>query len=151
MKIKRSAHPALFFSEKEKKKIVEAIQIAEKQTSGEIRVHLERKAKPDILIHAQEEFNRLGMGQTQLRNGVLILFGVHSKRFAIWAGQGIHEKVPEDFWASIAARMAEQFKQDQFAEGVTLGIQAIGEKLKLFFPYEPKDTNELPDEISYSL
>ena len=38
-----------FFSEGERKRIVEAIASAEKNTSGEIRVHLENNAKPNAL------------------------------------------------------------------------------------------------------
>ncbi len=39
-KIIRSNSPAFFFSGKEKKAVIEAIIKAEKETSGEIRVHV---------------------------------------------------------------------------------------------------------------
>ena len=150
MHIERSSEPILFFSKKEREKIVKAIGEAELKTSGEIRVHLERKAKQDIFEDAKVAFEKLGMTQTQARNGVLIFLGVKSKRFAILGDRGIHEKVPENFWHDVAKEMAEHFKRDEFAEGVIHAIRLIGEKLKNDFPYQRFDINELPDEISFS-
>lgn len=150
MNSERSKDPILFFSRKEKEAIVEAIRLAEKKTSGEIRVHLERQADPDILAHARREFERLGMAKTAEKNGVLIFMGVKTKRFAVIGDQGINEKVPENFWEEIASLMIQHFKEDHFAEGLIKAITAIGSKLDEYFPYQRDDENELPDEISFS-
>jgi len=150
MHIVRSANPVLFFSKKEKEQIVKAIETAEIKTSGEIRVHLERKAQADIMTHAGREFVRLGMARTEARNGVLIFFGVASKRFVILGDKGIHEKVPSGFWDEIVRKMMTHFKEDRFADGLSEAIHQIGEKLATYFPYQRDDINELPDEISYS-
>jgi len=141
----------LFFSKKEKKQIEKAIQDAEMNTSGEIRVHLERKAKADILSHAAEMFQKMGMTKTEAHNGVLFFMGVQSRRFAIIGDAGINEKVPPHFWNDIVEPMAQRFKEDEFADGLSEAILKIGEKLKEYFPYHRADINELPDEISYSL
>jgi len=151
MKITRSKDPILFFSKKEKEQIVSAIQKAEMNTSGEIRVHLERKAGPDIMAHARQEFERLGMARTELRNGVLIFLGVKSRRFAILGDQGIHEKVSPEFWNEIVKVMASHFKEDCFSDGIITSVNRIGEKLSTYFPYQRDDINELPDEISFSI
>jgi len=151
MHVERSKNPVLFFSKKEKEKIVRAIQEAEKATSGEIRVHLERQARPDILEHAKDIFIKLGMTKTKARNSVLILLGVKSRRFAIIGDHGINEKVPPQFWGDIVDTMQNAFREDRFAEGLADGILLIGQKLSHYFPYQRDDINELPDEISYSL
>lgn len=151
MHIERSKNPILFFSKKEKEDIMAAIQQAEENTSGEIRVHLERKAGSDIMEHAGHEFERLGMTRTDARNGVLIFMGVKSRRFAILGDQGINEKVPEGFWNEIVQTMAAHFKEDRFEDGIIDGVLKIGEKLSAYFPYQRDDINELPDEISFSL
>ena len=151
MKIQRSSDPVLFLSKLEKKSITDAIDDAERKTSGEIRVHLERKFKGSLMDHAAHEFERLGMANTEQRNGVLIFLCVKSHQFAILGDQGINEKVPTDFWNEIVAGMIPHFKEDQFAEGICFAIQKTGEKLAEFFPYQRDDINELPDEISYSL
>ncbi len=150
MKIERSQDPILFFSKSEKGKIIQAIRDAEMQTSGEIRLHLERKAKEDILAHAQQEFERIGMTRTKYRNGVLIFIGIRSRRFAILGDEGIDRKVPAGFWNSVVEETAKAFREDRFADGLTGAIMKIGEKLREYFPYHREDVNELPDEISYS-
>lgn len=151
MLIERSSNPMLFFSKREKGFIVSAIQEAEKRTSAEIRVHLERKAKPDIMAHAKAEFERLGMARTNDRNGVLVFMGIHSKRFAVLGDKGIYEKTDQAFWNDIIGIMSAHFKEDRFAEGIVEVIHRTGDKLREFFPYQRDDINELPDEISYSL
>ena len=50
-----------FFTEAEKKALVQAITDAESMSSGEIRVHIEAKCKIDVLKQATEIFYRLGM------------------------------------------------------------------------------------------
>jgi uncharacterized membrane protein len=150
MIIKRSKNPALFFSKAEKQAIIQAIREAEKKTSGEIRVHLERKARDNFYEHAKEIFNKIGMTKTKERNGVLLFIGLASRRFAVLGDQGINEKVPEDFWKDIAAQMQSDFQEDHFAKGITRAITAAGEQLREYFPYERDDINELSDEISFS-
>lgn len=150
MKIIRSSNPILFFSKKEKEAVLKAIEEAEQKSSAEIRVHLERQAPDDILGYAATVFERLGMARTAERNGVLILLGLKTKRFAIAADQGIHSKVSPHFWDEAAQVMNEQFRQDRFSEGLTAGIGAIANRLQEYFPVCPGNPNELTNEISYS-
>jgi uncharacterized membrane protein len=145
----RITYPVFFFSRKEKKKIMEAVQEAEKNTSGEIRVHLEYKTRGPVYGHAQKVFQKIGMTKTAQRNGVLIFLATHDKKFAVLGDVGINEKVSEGFWNDVAQIMQEHFKQDKFAEGISEAAVRIGEKLKAYFPYQANDKNELADGISY--
>ena len=61
-----------FFSKEQKKQIVNAIKEAEKETSGEIRVHIESSCKKDTLERTVQLFEKLKMHETQLHNGTLI-------------------------------------------------------------------------------
>ena len=70
MKLVRDKNPILFFSKKEKALIIQAIQSAELKTSGEIRVHLERRARDSFNEHAREIFEKIGMTKTKDRNGI---------------------------------------------------------------------------------
>jgi uncharacterized membrane protein len=142
-------YPNFFFTKAEKKKIVSAIQEAERNTSGEVRVHLERHVKGDILEHAKKVFEKIGMTKTKDRNGVLVFLATRDKRFAILGDQGINEKVPSTFWDDAARLMSNHFKKGEFAEGISKAILLAGEKLKAFFPRQADDKNELSDEISY--
>ncbi|WP_020568567.1 TPM domain-containing protein [Neolewinella persica] len=138
-----------FFSKEEEATIVAAIQQAELATSGEIRVHVEVGADAPALDVAKRIFNQLGMHKTADRNGVLILLEVDRREFAIIGDEGIDKFVPADFWESERDLMQGHFRKGEFARGIELVIQQIGEKLKKFFPYQEDDVNELPDTISY--
>ncbi|HAD98386.1 MAG TPA: hypothetical protein DCG19_13330 [Cryomorphaceae bacterium] len=139
-----------FFTPEEEAEIVQAIKSAEKQTSGEIRVHLENQAKEDNLKHAQKVFHQVGMDQTELRNGVLFYLAVQDHQFSIIGDKGINEVTPDDFWDNIRNVMQDHFKKGAFVQGLVSGIGMAGEALKTYFPYQKDDTNELPDQISKS-
>ena len=87
-----------FLTAKEEQEVVEAIRIAEKSTSGEIRVHLENTFEGDIESRALEVFSILKMDNTRLQNGVLIYVAVQNKAFAIFGDKGINDLVTTDFW-----------------------------------------------------
>ena len=145
----RISYPMFFFSRKEKKQILATVQKAEKNTSGEIRVHLEYNTRGPVYGHAQKVFQRIGMTKTAQRNGVLIFLATGNKKFAVLGDVGINEKVPEGFWNDVVQIMQEHFKRNKFAEGVSEAVLRIGEKLKTYFPHQANDKNELPDSISY--
>lgn len=139
-----------FFSAADEKKIVAAIREAEKQTSGEVRVHLAPglKGRP-VLEAATRTFHKLGMDKTDARNGVLFFIAPDDKQFAVIGDKGIDEAVPPDFWEDVKDLLQGFFTQGQFLEGLVQGIARVGEKLKAYFPYQTDDQNELPDDISY--
>ena len=139
-----------FFSKDDQKAIITAIEEAEKNTSGEIRVHVDVECKEDVLDHAAWLFHFLKMDKTALRNGVLIYLAVESKKFAIIGDEGINNAVPENFWEDTKEKMLSFFKEKKFTQGIISGITEAGEKLKTYFPYQGKeDINELSDEISF--
>ena len=138
-----------FFSEEQKQAIQQAIANAELNTSGEIRVHLVENCKGDAFESAVKIFNKLNMHKTELRNGVLFYLAVSDKKLAIAGDKGINEKIENGFWDAIRDVMIENFKKENFTEGLCLGIEMAGEKLKIHFPFQSNDTNELPNEVSF--
>jgi uncharacterized membrane protein len=128
--------------------IVTAIQKAEMQTSGEIRVHIDQKCASDPVKRAVQVFEKLGMHKTDLRNGVLIYVSFSDRKLAIIGDQGIDSVVPADFWMSTKDKMIHHFKENRFADGIIAAIAEAGEQLKKFFPYMENDENELSNEIS---
>lgn len=137
-----------FITEDDEKEIIAAIAKAESQNSGEIRVHIEPLCKGELHNRAQEVFYQLEMQDTRGRNGVLIYLAVHDRQFYILGDQGIHEKVPDDFWESTKDVMQARFKKGKFKKGLIEGILMAGQQLKKHFPHTEDDTNELSDEIS---
>jgi len=138
-----------YFTEQDKLQITNAIRVAENNTSGEIRVHVEKHCKGDVLDRAAYIFDKLEMQKTQLRNGVLFYLAVEDRKFAILGDAGINQKVPENFWEKIKENAIASFKEGQFAEGLSNGIIKAGEQLKSHFPHQDDDVNELSDEISF--
>ena len=137
-----------FLTKEEEQAIVEAIRMAEKETSGEIRVHIEKTTSKAPFDRALEVFHELGMDATELKNGVLIYLAVADKKFVICGDKGINDVVPADFWDCTKDAMATQFKTGNFKQGLIDGIIKAGEQLQKYFPYQEGDTNELSNEIS---
>ena len=138
-----------FFTVEQQTSIVSAIAEAEKNTSGEIRVHLENKCSADVLDRAAQVFAKLHMHKTKERNGVLFYLATEDHKFAILGDAGVNAKTGPDFWDTIKAGMAEDFSKGNFTEGLVNGIIKAGEQLKVHFPYQSDDVNELPNEISF--
>jgi uncharacterized membrane protein len=137
-------------SENDRKEIIKAIEEAELNTSGEIRVHFEAKCKEDILDHAAFIFERLEMFKTAQRNAILFYMALDDRKFAVIGDAGIHEKVGDEFWQKVRDEMIPLFKEDKIAAGLVNGIQKAGKELKNYFPYQSNDKNELDNEISFS-
>jgi len=137
-----------FLTSEEETQIVEAIRKAEKQTSGEIRVHLENFEGEDTFARTREVFHLLKMDTTKARNGVLIYVAINLKKFVIYGDQGIHEKVGDAFWQSTRDLILTSFKKSNFTKGIQNGVLEIGKVLEEYFPWDSHDINELPDEIS---
>ena len=139
-----------FLSDSQKADIVKAIQAAERNSSGEIRVHIEKICPTDnVLDRAAEVFIELGMSNTAQMNGVLFYLSTDDKKFAVLGDKGIDKVVPENFWESTKNLLRTHFSQGLLAEGLVAGIHSAGEQLKHFFPYQSEDKNELPDDISF--
>lgn len=138
-----------FFSDAQVKKISAAIGAAEAKTSGEVRVHIEKKCNRDAIQEAEMWFGKLGMHKTQDRNGVLIYLALESHVFAIYGDKGIHEKVHQEFWNEISHQTEEKFRQGLFTEGLVEMINRTGEQLQKYFPLSRHDKDELSNDVSF--
>ena len=138
-----------FLSAKEEGEVVEAIRMAEKATSGEIRVHIEKShGELDIFERAIEVFHLLKMDNTKQENGVLIYVAIENRDFVIYGDKGINEVVPNDFWESTKDAIVAQFKAGNYKQGLIDGILKAGEQLNQHFPWNEDNTNELSNTIS---
>ena len=137
-----------FLTAEEEQDIVEAIRVAELNTSGEIRVHIEKTCKDDATNRALDLFHTLKMDNTKLQNAVLIYLAIEDKTFVIYGDKGINNVVKNDFWDTTKNVMQSHFKQGNFKQGLIEGILNSGEQLKKYFPYSDSDLNELTNDIS---
>jgi uncharacterized membrane protein len=142
------SHVEEFLTAEEEQEIIDAIVVAEKNTSGEVRVHIEATSKIDHFSRAQQLFHFLKMDNTKDGNGVLIYVAVDDKKFVIYGDKGIDRAVQKGFWDSTKDAMASHFKNGNFKQGIIEGVLMAGKELEAHFPWDHNDTNELSDAIS---
>lgn len=141
-----------FISESGKQKIATAISNAEKNTTGEIRIRIDKKCTEANAIDAAITiFYQLNMNNTQHQNGVLIYIAVEDKSYCIIGDKAIDHIVHKKFWDKIATEMHDFFVRQQFEDGIVHAINKVGEVLHQHFPIKDSSTNEneLTDDISF--
>lgn len=140
-----------FFLASEREQVINAIRESEKRTSGEIRLYIESRCKyVDPLDRAAEVFWSLKMDHTTDRNAVLVYVALKDHQFAIFADQGIYERVGQEFWKREVDSMSNHFRQLHYMDALLEVIKDIGEALTTHFPYDrATDKNELPDDIIF--
>jgi uncharacterized membrane protein len=143
--------PANYFTQDQQTAIIAAVEQAEKETSGEIRLHVESKCNGHVLDRAAKVFAELEMHKTEQRNGVLFYLAIEDHRFAVIGDAGINALVPGNFWDDIKIKMQIKFRSGNFLEGLTEGILLAGLQLKTHFPFTEGDVNELSDKISFGV
>jgi len=138
-----------FFTDEQKLQILKAINEAEKTTSGEIRLHVEKDCEGDAYERAVKVFHQLHMHKTKHRNGVLFYLAIGHRKLAIVGDEGIHKKVSDSFWVGVKDHMIKRFGEGNYAQGICEGVEVAGKELEKHFPKDSKDKNQLPDEISF--
>jgi len=139
-----------FFTKEQQQLMVEAIQEAEKNTSGEVRFFVESNCKyVDPVDRAKEIFFSLNMDQTKNRNAVLLYMAMDDHQLALFADEGIYQRLGTQYWNDGVKKIIAHFTKDDYTGGVCHVIKDIGEALQKEFPSESGDKNELPDEIIF--
>ncbi len=140
-----------FFSDEEQTQIVNAIRIAERSTSGEIRLFIEHKRKAKTsLERAKQIFGSLKMFETDDRNAVLVYLSTKEKSIALFADEGIFKRYSQAYWDEQINQLILGFKDDKFVPALEKLILDLGTVLSKEFPFDPEtDKNELPDEIIF--
>jgi uncharacterized membrane protein len=140
-----------FFTEEQKHMVVKAIQHAEKNTSGEVRVFIESRCRwVDAIDRAAEIFFSLKMDKTEQRNAVLVYVAMKDRQLAVFGDAGIHEKVGNEYWNKVVTEMLTGFNSNNYSESIANCVIQIGQALQQEFPYnKDTDKNELPDDIVF--
>lgn len=130
--------------------LVEAIQSAEENSTGEIRVHIDSHTETQHAQTALEVFKKLGMHKTTHRNAVLFHVNFEQKYLTIIGDTGIHEKVHQYFWDHLHDYITSEFAKGNYYKALKSAILETGVELKKYFPVEGENPNELPNEITFS-
>lgn len=139
-----------FFTPEQQQQMTDAIRMAEKNTSGEVRIFVESKCKfVDAVDRAKEIFFNLKMEQTKDRNAVLLYMALDDHQLALFADEGIYQRLGTEYWNKEVRKIISHFTKDDYTGGICNIVEDIGEALQFHFPYESADKNELPDEIIF--
>jgi len=140
-----------FFTAEEQQLIIDAIQNAERMTSGEVRVFVESKCSyMDAIDRAAELFFQLEMQKTDDRNAVLLYVAMKDRQLAVFGDEGIHEKVGNEYWNNAVQKMISNFNRENYAAGISEVVKDIGAALTKNFPFNnDTDKNELSDDIVF--
>ena len=141
--------PKDFLSKIDDRQIVNAINEAEKKSSGEIRVFVSRLEVLDAVSSAKDHFQKLKMENTKERNAVLIFIAPQNRKFAIIGDTAIHEKCGQQLWDSIASATSDHFKKGQYTQALVQAVKTVGAQLAIHFPRRDDDQNELPNEVAH--
>lgn len=140
----------IFFSDEEQERIVDSIQKAEKDTSGEVRLFIESKCNfVNAVDRASEIFFNLKMEATKDRNAVLFYMAMDDHQLALFADEGIYQRLGADYWNAEVKKIILEIRKDHLVDGICKVIEDIGMALQEQFPYQSDDKNELPDEIIF--
>ena len=132
--------------------IVDAIKVAESNTSGEIRVFMEHHCTyMDAVVRAEEIFAKLEMNKTEAHNAILIYVALTDRQFALFGGKAIYELAGGAlFWDNAAKKLTGHLVKNEIAEGLANCIKELGLALATHFPLtSTENKNELPDEIVF--
>ena len=138
-----------FLNAKQIKDLARIISEAELLTSGEIRLHLEEKCEIETEARALEVFYSLNMGNTKLKNAVLLYISYGDQKFAICGDEGIHKYVSNRFWKSLKNSLKRAFGKKDFFNGISVTIMECGRQLRTYFPYQHDDINELENHVTF--
>jgi uncharacterized membrane protein len=138
------------FDEAGLQRIERAIESAEAQHGGEIRLAVEANLSPLELLRgvtprqrALDAFAQLGVWDTEANNGVLIYLLWADRDVEIVADRGFNGRVSSEEWAGICGRMDELLAARRPVDAAVAGVEAVSALIARHYP--AVDRNELPN------
>lgn len=84
-----------------------------------------------------------GLYRTRDETGVLIFISVFEHKVRILADRGINEKVEQGCWEDVVKDIVDSIKHKRQAQGICEAVKKVGELIRVHFPVQPDDTDEL--------
>jgi len=147
--MKRKEVPRLFFTKEEQSQIKQAIEQAERKTSAEIVVRLERNCPGDPLVHCRDLLQTLGITEAKSRSGAILFISLEDHKVAVFGDVNVDRVFSQEHWDALCSKLVLGFKEDRHCEALCEAIHWIGERLSGPLPYLKEDVNELPDDLSF--
>lgn len=139
-----------FLTDQQLASLVDAIQSAEENSSGEIRIHIDSNTEEHQAKTAYQVFKKLDMHKTVERNAVLFHINFQKKYLTIIGDIGIHERVQQSYWDHLHDYITSEFAKGNYHKALKSAILETGIELKKYFPVQGENPNQLPNEITFS-
>ena len=125
------------------------IAAVERLTSAELRVVLTRSTWLGIKTKARTVFRKYQLDKTAERNAVLLLIDFRNQEILVYGDEGVDSLVGQDFWNDVRDAMVEEFRGGKLADGISIGIRIVGEKLSLLYPPKSSDVDEISNALIF--
>jgi uncharacterized membrane protein len=132
--------------------IERAVRESEARHSGEVRFVIETGLEGQALWRgtsarerAHQVFARIGVWDTELRNGVLIYLLLADRDVEILADRGLGGRVAPQEWEGVCREMEREFAAGRYEEGAIAGVRGVSALLERHFPPRDSDRNALAD------
>ena len=137
-----------FFEEQFSIQVEKAIEEAELLTSAEFKLHIEEVCNEDLLDRAAFVFSELELHKTEKRNAVLLYVSINDRMVSILADAGAKAHLSEHFLSDTLSTLINDFRMNQYAQGIGNCFLSIASALKSHFPYQENDINEISNTVS---
>jgi putative membrane protein len=107
-----------------------------------------RKEKA-VKERALKAFYEKGLYKTKQNTGVLFFISILEHKVWVLADKGIHEKIKQNVLNKFARHVAEGIREGRGCNTLIETIREAGGLLAQYYPIQPGDINEQPDEIIY--
>lgn len=107
------------------------------------------KMKAEVEANAQMAFQRFRVKHTKEAVGVLVYISLFERMVHVIGDEAINQKISQDQWQSLSSIIVTGFKSNEPFDGLTKGIDIIGELLAKQFPISEDNPNEISNTLNF--
>jgi len=128
-----------YFTVEQLAQIEQAVAAAELGHPGEVMVIIEgslpldQAYRIDTRQRALNLFSIFKVWDTQYNSGMLLYVNICERQVEVLADRTIHQFVAPEHWQTICDQVTAEFKQENYAQGVLIGVELIGKTLHAFY------------------
>jgi putative membrane protein len=106
-----------------------------------------KRKETAVRERALKAFYEKGLYRTKGQTGVLFFLSLLERKVWVLADKGIHGKIEQQRLNRIANTVSQGIRDGRACEALIDAIREAGELLRLHFPAEPGNVDELPDDV----
>ena len=96
---------------------------------------------------ALNEFYQANLHKTDGSTGILLFISLVDHQVVVLGDDSINEKIDPKMWSETVDLLLKGIHSKDMAEGICMALDKCGEVLKIHFPIQAGDENELPNHL----